>query len=84
VAGWVRIIFAEGPRVVINMLTFISVTKADVIVQHAGGGQWDGWEKFGKNVEALYNENKMQVMILGTMAFTSLIWIFAILRVSRL
>ncbi|KAA8909687.1 hypothetical protein FN846DRAFT_600845 [Sphaerosporella brunnea] len=77
--GWVRIIVAEGPRVVINALTFISVTKADVIVQH-GSNQWDGWDKFGKNVEALYNENKMQAMILGSMAFTSLVWVFAILR----
>jgi len=77
--GWVRIIFAEGPRVVINALTFISVTQADVIVHSSGG---DGWEKFGKNVEALYNENKIQVMILGTMAFTSLFWVMAVLRVG--
>lgn len=77
--GWVRIIFAEGPRVVINALTFISVTQADVIVH---SGQWDGWDKFGKNVQALYDENKLQVMILGTMAFTSLFWVMAVLRVG--
>jgi hypothetical protein len=63
-------------------LTFISVTQADVIIQH-DSGQWDGWEKFGANVEALWNENEMQVLSLGTMAFTSLIWILSILRVSE-
>jgi hypothetical protein len=78
--GWVRTIFAEGPRVVINALTFISVTQADVIIQE-DSSKWGGWEKFGANVEALWNANEMQVLSLGTMAFTSLIWIFTILRV---
>ncbi|KAI5817777.1 hypothetical protein BZA77DRAFT_292012 [Pyronema omphalodes] len=78
--GWVRILFAEGPRVVINALVFISVTKADVIVTSSNQGALAGFDKFGKNVQHLYNENKMQVMILGTMAFTSLMWILAILR----
>ncbi|KAI5790370.1 hypothetical protein FPQ18DRAFT_34436 [Pyronema domesticum] len=78
--GWVRILFAEGPRVVINALVFISVTKADVIVNNGNKGALAGFDKFGKNVQHLYNENKMQVMILGTMAFTSLMWILAIIR----
>jgi hypothetical protein len=77
--GWARIIFAEGPRVVINTLIFISVTKASDIVQHQSNAI-SVFQKFGQNVEALYQQNKVQVLILGTMAFTTLMWIFAILR----
>ncbi|KAF8246745.1 hypothetical protein K440DRAFT_321100 [Wilcoxina mikolae CBS 423.85] len=78
--GWVRIIFAEGPRVVINALTFISVTQANVIMNNKNGVTLEGFQKFGQNIQHLYNQNKYQVMILGTMAFTSIMWIFAILR----
>lgn len=75
--GWIRIIFAEGPRVVINTLTFISVTKADTIHQKSALGYMD---KFGQNVSVLYEENMYQVFILGTMAFTTVMWILAVTR----
>ncbi|KAF8540277.1 hypothetical protein BDD12DRAFT_804656 [Trichophaea hybrida] len=77
--GWVRIIFAEGPRVVINALTFISITQANVIMNNKND-TLEGFQKFGQNIQHLYNQNKYQVVILGTMAFTSIMWIFAILR----
>jgi len=78
--GWVRIILAEGPRVVINALTFISVTQANVIMNNKNGVTLEGFQKFGENVQHLFYQNKFQVIILGTMAFTSIMWIFAILR----
>ena len=77
--GWVRIIFAEGPRVVINALTFISITHTDAIIRN-GPDALGFFAKLGANIEALYDENKYQVMILGTMAFTSLVWIIAVIR----
>lgn len=77
--GWIRVIFAEGPRVVINTLTFISVTKADDMVT-GGDNALNAIEKFAKNFAAMYEEDKTQVIVLCTMGFTTLLWIFSILR----
>ena len=32
--GWARVLFAEGPRVVVNTLTLVSVIHADLIPDH--------------------------------------------------
>ncbi|KAI5778401.1 hypothetical protein EDC01DRAFT_634794 [Geopyxis carbonaria] len=77
--GWVRILFAEGPRVVINTLTFISVTKADDIAKSQKDAL-SAFEEFFKKFGILYKANHLQVIVLCTMAFTTLMWVFAILR----
>lgn len=76
--GWLRIIVAEGPRVVINALTFISVFKLQTLVKDKNASE--GFDKFWTNVSELYKDDKMQVIVLGTMAFTTLLWALAILR----
>ncbi|KAL0640420.1 Potassium transporter [Maublancomyces gigas] len=77
--GWVRIVFAEGPRVVINTFTLASVFRADLVPK----GQLVGlsmFSKFIENIEHLYMQNKMQVIILCSMTFTTVLWVFAMLQ----
>ncbi|TGZ83214.1 hypothetical protein EX30DRAFT_347494 [Ascodesmis nigricans] len=77
--GWVRVIFAEGPRVVINTLTFISVTAVDKYVTDADNAL-NFVEKFIEGFRNLYEEDKVQVIVLCTMGFTTIMWVFSILR----
>lgn len=77
--GWVRIVFAEGPRVVVNAFTLASVVRADLVPK----GQIEAlsvFSKFLENVQHLYVQNEIQVVILCSMAFTTILWIFAMLQ----
>lgn len=77
--GWVRIVFAEGPRVVINAFTLASVVKANLVSK----GQLEplsNFSNFFKNIQLLYSQNKAQVFTLGSMTFTTVLWLFAMLQ----
>lgn len=77
--GWVRIVFAEGPRVVINALTLATIVKADLVPK----GQLEplsGFSKFFENIQLLYAQNKVQVFTLGSMTFTTILWLFSMLQ----
>ncbi|KAI6244732.1 hypothetical protein HI914_06944 [Erysiphe necator] len=75
---WIRIVFCQGPRQVINGLTLYSVLKL----------QYDSDQPniamsiltFINNLSILADKNKHQVLILSAMAFTLVIWGVGALR----
>ncbi|RPB20564.1 hypothetical protein L211DRAFT_858695 [Terfezia boudieri ATCC MYA-4762] len=79
--GWIRTIFAEGPRQAINALTLYSVMKADIIPHNVKKGEELGaMLKFFQNFAALGKQDRAQALVLGSMLFTLVIWAFAILQ----
>ncbi|CUS13184.1 unnamed protein product [Tuber aestivum] len=79
--GWLRVLFAEGPRVVINTATLVSVIRADLIPEDATEAL-GAIGRFFENVGHLYSENKIQALILGAMTFTTIFWFFTIIRLT--
>jgi hypothetical protein len=74
----IRIILAEGPRQVINGLTLGSIMETKIINKHTDDDT-SGIEQFWINLQALANQNIQQAIILGSMLFTMVIWIFSAL-----
>ena len=74
--GAIRIIIAEGPRQVVNGLTLGSIMETKLINQ-PGDEDASGIEQFFINLQALANENYQQAIILSSMLFTMVIWIFS-------
>lgn len=72
----IRIILAEGPRQVINGLTLGSIMETKIINQHTDQSA-SGIEQFWYNIEALADQNIQQALILCSMLFTMVIWIFS-------
>lgn len=79
IAGWVGVVFAEGPRVVINTFTLVSVVSADLLPEKEAEAL-SAISKFFENIDHLWSENKIQVVVLCSMAFTTILWIFAVLQ----
>ncbi|RPA91166.1 hypothetical protein L873DRAFT_1831484 [Choiromyces venosus 120613-1] len=77
--GWTRVLFAEGPRVVINTLTLVSVIRADLIPDDSTEA-FSAMGRFFENIGHLYKENRVQTLILGTMTFTTILWLFTIIQ----
>lgn len=77
--GAIRIILAEGPRQVINALTLYAVMDAKILHGSEGSEDDSGIEKFWSNVQALADENLQQAIILSSMLFTLVIWVFSAL-----
>lgn len=77
--GAIRIILAEGPRQVINALTLYAVMNAQILNGNEGSDDDSGIERFWSNVEELANQNVQQAIILGSMLFTLVIWVFSAL-----
>ena len=77
--AWLRILFAEGPRQVINAITLYTVMKASLIPegQHAASGGKSPIAQFFVNVRILADANNQQAAILFGMLFTLIIWAFA-------
>ncbi|KAK0333873.1 Potassium transporter [Friedmanniomyces endolithicus] len=71
--GAVRIILAEGPRQAVNAMTLYAVMKADLIPTH---GQHSNVAQFFLNVKALAEKQEKQAVILFSMLFTLVIWVF--------
>lgn len=77
--GAIRVCLAEGPRQVINGLTLYSVMRASLIPtgsQTSTGGH-SPFDQFWLNVKVLYDSSPRQAIILGTMLFTLVIWLFS-------
>ncbi|PWW77920.1 hypothetical protein C7212DRAFT_63764, partial [Tuber magnatum] len=79
--GWMRVLFAEGPRVAINTVTLVSVIRADLIPDDATEAL-GAIGRFFENIGHLYSENRVQALILGAMTFTTIFWLFTIVRLT--
>jgi hypothetical protein len=76
--AWIRIIFCQGPRQVINALTLYSVYTANLDPNNAKDvGSF--LTTFFRNIGLLAKKNNQQVIVLSGMVFTMVIWIFAAL-----
>jgi len=84
IAAWMRIIFAEGPRQVINALTLYSVMQLNLIPagKHAANDGHTPIAQFFINVQILANSNKQQAIILFSMLFTLIIWVISALSLA--
>lgn len=82
--AWLRICFAEGPRVVINALTLYSVMQADLVPtgQHSASDGHTPVVQFFVNLQILANKDKEQAAILFGMLFTLIIWVFSALSLA--
>lgn len=79
-----RIIFAQGPRQVINALTLYSVMQANLLPngKHAASHGHTPVGQFFVNVQLLANSNREQAAILFSMLFTLVIWVFSALNLA--
>jgi hypothetical protein len=78
IPAWIRIIFCQGPRQVINALTLYSVFRAKLDPTNTNdvGSTLLG---FFKNIGILAQQQHQQAVILSGMTFTLVIWIFGAL-----
>ncbi|TGO53051.1 hypothetical protein BOTNAR_0306g00150 [Botryotinia narcissicola] len=76
--AWIRVVFCQGPRQVINALTLYSVfhAKLDPTESNDVG---DALLTFFKKVGILAEQEHQQAVILSGMIFTLVIWIFSAL-----
>ncbi|MCJ1484568.1 hypothetical protein MMC06_004739 [Schaereria dolodes] len=79
--AWLRIVFAEGPRNVINALTLYSVMQANIIPEgkHSANNGHTPIIQFFVNVQLLADSDREQAAILFSMLFTLIIWVFSAL-----
>ena len=75
---WARVLFAEGPRVVVNILTLVSVICADLIPDHEA----EALSAIRPFFENLYDHNQVQALIVGTMTFTTIFWLFTVMQLT--
>ncbi|EKD16672.1 uncharacterized protein L3040_001411 [Drepanopeziza brunnea f. sp. 'multigermtubi'] len=73
---WIRIIFCQGPRQVLNALTLWAVVKS---FDSTAGNAGSTILKFFENVEKLADENHLQAVVYSGMLFTLVIWAFGAL-----
>jgi hypothetical protein len=76
--AWIRIIFCQGPRQVINALTLYSVFRAKLDPTGATD-VGSTLVTFFKKIAFLANSDKQQAVILSGMTFTLVIWVFGAL-----
>jgi len=77
--GAIRIILAEGPRQAVNAMTLYSVMNAELVVHGAPTKGHSSAQQFFLNIQALAEKNNEQVVILSSMLFTLVIWVFSAL-----
>ncbi|KAF4119440.1 hypothetical protein GMORB2_4754 [Geosmithia morbida] len=75
--SWIRVLICSGPRQVINAFTFKSLYESRLAVNESSveGSLSTFFEKIG----ALAKEDYQQSLVLGSMAFTLIVWIFSLL-----
>jgi hypothetical protein len=78
IIAWIRIIFCQGPRQVVNALTLYSVFQANLEPTEAKN-VGSALSQFFQNIGLLAKKNNQQAVILSGMLFTLIIWIFAAL-----
>ena len=76
--GAIRIILAEAPRQVVNGLTLGSLMETKLINKDTNQDS-SAIGRFFLNLQALANQNIQQALILGSMMFTLVIWVFSAL-----
>ncbi|KAL8915727.1 MAG: hypothetical protein Q9172_006716 [Xanthocarpia lactea] len=79
--AWMRIIFAQGPRQLLNAQTLYSVMQADLIPadQSAAKDGQSAISQFWSNVGILASHNREQAAILFGMLFTLVIWLISVI-----
>ncbi|CRG84012.1 putative vacuolar membrane protein YJR054W [Talaromyces islandicus] len=79
--AWLRIVFADGPRQVLNAITLYSVLQLNLIPEgsHAAPDGTSPVAQFFINIKALAEKNYQQAVILFGMLFTLIIWVIAAL-----
>jgi hypothetical protein len=82
--AWTRIVFAEGPRQVINALTLYSVLQADLIPEgkHAPLHGNSPAVQFFDNVGILASKNREQAVVLFGMLWTLIIWVISAISLA--
>jgi hypothetical protein len=74
-AGAIRLLFADGPRQVVNAITLWSVVNSELIdPRDPNGVKRNGFDQFFYNLQVLGQSDRKQVIILSSMAFTLIIW----------
>ncbi|KAK3674004.1 Potassium transporter [Recurvomyces mirabilis] len=76
--GAVRVILAEGPRQAVNAMSLYAVFNADLLHGDVAG-QHSNIEKFFLKLQALAQHDERQAIILSSMLFTLVIWMFSAL-----
>lgn len=79
--AWLRIVFAEGPRQVVNAITLYSVMRLKLIPEGENAPE-DGHSpiaQFFVNVGVLADSNHLQAVILFGMLWTLIIWVISVL-----
>ncbi|GAD94738.1 conserved hypothetical protein [Paecilomyces variotii No. 5] len=82
--SWLRVVFAEGPRQVVNAITLYSVMQLNLIPEgeHAAPKGTPPIEQFFINVKALAEKNDRQAVVLFGMLFTLIIWVISVLSLA--
>ncbi|TKA27338.1 hypothetical protein B0A50_04948 [Salinomyces thailandicus] len=75
--GAIRVILAEGPRQAINAITLYAVMQADLIP--GANAAHSGFSQFWINLKELAEKDEKQAVILFSMLFTLVIWVFSAL-----
>lgn len=82
---WMNLLFADGPRQVINAITLYSVMKMDLLPGGQHAQKDDGSSsasQFFANLRILAENNNLQVVVLVGMLFTLVIWVLSILKLA--
>lgn len=79
--AWMRILFAEGPRQVVNALTLYTVMQLNLIPvgEHAAEKGTSPFVQFFLNIGLLAEKDKLQAVILFGMLWTLIIWVIEVL-----
>lgn len=82
--AWLRILFAEGPRVAINAMTLYAYAQANILPtgQHSAPTGESPFVQFWKNIGTLAEQDKLQVTIIFGMLWTTLIWVISFLSLA--
>lgn len=82
--AWLRIVFAEGPRQVINGITLYSYAQANFIPKgdHNTPTGQSPFVQFWKNFGVLAEQDKLQVAIICGMIWTCLIWLISAISLA--
>ncbi|CAG8956550.1 hypothetical protein HYFRA_00003939 [Hymenoscyphus fraxineus] len=74
--AWIRIIFCQGPRQVVNAFTLYAVFQANFDLKKDAGSTL---MTFFNNLKHLAEQSNQQALILSGMIFTLVIWVFGVL-----
>jgi hypothetical protein len=84
-SAWMNVIFADGPRQVVNAITLYSVMRMDLL---PGGenapdnNDSSPFIQFFDNVKILAEDDNRRALVLFGMLFTLVIWVLSILKLA--